>query len=213
MWARARSTVGRAGRIIEDRQDKQLRDRAFNQLLLNGLRDEPGADGRIPRRDRALPARLHLRLCEQRRASGLARTQPLAQAIAAPPEGDLYDRRTALSASTRIDRIRVRLRRWRTNSAVATSVSRRTRRRPGRCCCSASTSCSNRSIARQSGRNRGSGRAVLTALCSEAQPFIRYRTGDMVQLGDEVCSEGRGLHVIGEVAGRMTTSWSGPTAP
>jgi phenylacetate-CoA ligase len=48
------------------------------------------------------------------------------------------------------------------------------------------------------------GEAVLTALCSEAQPFIRYRTGDMVRLGDEMCSEGRGLHVIGEVAGRTT---------
>ena len=48
------------------------------------------------------------------------------------------------------------------------------------------------------------GEAVLTALCSEAQPFIRYRTGDMVRLGDEVCREGRGLHVIGEVAGRTT---------
>jgi phenylacetate-CoA ligase len=48
------------------------------------------------------------------------------------------------------------------------------------------------------------GEAVLTALCSEAQPFIRYRTGDMVRLGGETCSEGRGLHVIGEVVGRST---------
>jgi phenylacetate-CoA ligase len=48
------------------------------------------------------------------------------------------------------------------------------------------------------------GEAVLTALCSEAQPFIRYRTGDMVRLGDKACREGRGLHVIGEVTGRST---------
>ncbi len=43
------------------------------------------------------------------------------------------------------------------------------------------------------------GEAVLTALCSEAQPFIRYRTGDVVRLGNESCREGRGLHVIEEV--------------
>ena len=48
------------------------------------------------------------------------------------------------------------------------------------------------------------GEAVLTALCSEAQPFIRYRTGDMVRLASESCREGRGLHVIGEVVGRST---------
>jgi phenylacetate-CoA ligase len=48
------------------------------------------------------------------------------------------------------------------------------------------------------------GEAVLTALCSEAQPFIRYRTGDMVRLGIEACGEGRGLHVVGEVVGRST---------
>jgi phenylacetate-CoA ligase len=48
------------------------------------------------------------------------------------------------------------------------------------------------------------GEAVLTALCSAAQPFIRYRTGDMVRLATETCRDGRGLHVIGEVAGRTT---------
>jgi phenylacetate-CoA ligase len=48
------------------------------------------------------------------------------------------------------------------------------------------------------------GEAVLTALCSEAQPFVRYRTGDMVRLGGDSCREGRGLHVIGEVIGRTT---------
>jgi phenylacetate-CoA ligase len=48
------------------------------------------------------------------------------------------------------------------------------------------------------------GEAVLTALCSQAQPFIRYRTGDMVRLGSDACRDGRGLHVIAEVAGRST---------
>lgn len=48
------------------------------------------------------------------------------------------------------------------------------------------------------------GEAVMTALCSEAQPFIRYRTGDLVRLSDRPASCGRGLHVIAEVAGRTT---------
>jgi phenylacetate-CoA ligase len=48
------------------------------------------------------------------------------------------------------------------------------------------------------------GEAVLTGLCSEAQPFIRYRTGDMVRLAAESCRQGRGLHVIGEIVGRAT---------
>ncbi|ALP54093.1 capsule biosynthesis protein CapK [Candidatus Tenderia electrophaga] len=48
------------------------------------------------------------------------------------------------------------------------------------------------------------GEAVMTGLCSQAQPFIRYRTGDMVCQTDEICSAGRGLHVIGEVMGRTT---------
>jgi len=48
------------------------------------------------------------------------------------------------------------------------------------------------------------GEAVMTGLCSEAQPFIRYRTGDMVTVTEERCREGRGLHVLGEIAGRKT---------
>jgi phenylacetate-CoA ligase len=48
------------------------------------------------------------------------------------------------------------------------------------------------------------GEAVMTGLCSEAQPFIRYRTGDMVRVASEGCREGRGLHVIQEVSGRST---------
>ena len=48
------------------------------------------------------------------------------------------------------------------------------------------------------------GEAVMTGLCSEAQPFLRYRTGDMVRLSSEACREGRGLHLIEEVSGRST---------
>lgn len=48
------------------------------------------------------------------------------------------------------------------------------------------------------------GEAVMTGLCSEAQPFIRYRTGDMVRLSPEPDRAGRGLHVIAEVVGRQT---------
>ncbi len=48
------------------------------------------------------------------------------------------------------------------------------------------------------------GEAVMTGLCSDAQPFIRYRTGDMVRLGEEPDGGGRGLHVIAEVVGRRT---------
>lgn len=48
------------------------------------------------------------------------------------------------------------------------------------------------------------GEAVITGLCSHAQPFIRYRTGDMVRLDGAACRQGRGLHVIAEVGGRRT---------
>jgi phenylacetate-CoA ligase len=48
------------------------------------------------------------------------------------------------------------------------------------------------------------GEAVMSGLCSEAQPFIRYRTGDMVRMNGESCRDGRGLHVIAEVVGRST---------
>jgi phenylacetate-CoA ligase len=48
------------------------------------------------------------------------------------------------------------------------------------------------------------GEAVVTGLCSDAQPFIRYRTGDMVRMGADNCLEGRGLHVLKEVSGRST---------
>jgi phenylacetate-CoA ligase len=48
------------------------------------------------------------------------------------------------------------------------------------------------------------GEAVVTGLCSQAQPFIRYRTGDMVRLSTELDRGGRGLHVLAEVVGRQT---------
>ncbi|WP_434111767.1 phenylacetate--CoA ligase family protein [Methylocaldum sp. GT1TLB] len=48
------------------------------------------------------------------------------------------------------------------------------------------------------------GEVVVTNLCSEAQPFIRYRTGDMARQTDDLCNVGRGLHVISEIMGRTT---------
>jgi phenylacetate-CoA ligase len=48
------------------------------------------------------------------------------------------------------------------------------------------------------------GEAVITALTSEAQPFIRYRTGDMLRLSGRLAPAGRGLHLIDEIAGRQT---------
>ncbi len=48
------------------------------------------------------------------------------------------------------------------------------------------------------------GEAVMTGLCSDAQPFIRYRTGDMIRAGEAVDPGGRGLQVVGEVLGRET---------
>ncbi|KAI5916659.1 phenylacetate--CoA ligase family protein [Thauera sp. 2A1] len=48
------------------------------------------------------------------------------------------------------------------------------------------------------------GEAVVTGLTSEAQPFIRYRTGDTLRLSTQPAAGGRGLHVIAEVSGRQT---------
>ena len=48
------------------------------------------------------------------------------------------------------------------------------------------------------------GEAVITGLASTAQPFIRYRTGDVLRLSSEPASGGQGLHVIAEVTGRQT---------
>ena len=48
------------------------------------------------------------------------------------------------------------------------------------------------------------GEAVITGLASMAQPFIRYRTGDVLRLSSEPAAGGQGLHVIAEVTGRQT---------
>jgi phenylacetate-CoA ligase len=48
------------------------------------------------------------------------------------------------------------------------------------------------------------GEAVMTGLRSNAQPFIRYRTGDMVRVSGAQDGSGCGLHVIDEVVGRKT---------
>jgi phenylacetate-CoA ligase len=48
------------------------------------------------------------------------------------------------------------------------------------------------------------GEAVMTGLCSDAQPFIRYRTGDMVRVSPQSCIDGRGLQTLSEVVGRTT---------
>jgi phenylacetate-CoA ligase len=48
------------------------------------------------------------------------------------------------------------------------------------------------------------GEAVITGLTSAAQPFIRYRTGDVLRLSSEPAAGGQGLHVIAEVMGRQT---------
>jgi len=48
------------------------------------------------------------------------------------------------------------------------------------------------------------GEAVITSLVSEAQPFIRYRTGDQVRRSSTRDPGGRGLTVLDAVVGRQT---------
>ncbi len=48
------------------------------------------------------------------------------------------------------------------------------------------------------------GEAVITSLVSAAQPFIRYRTGDVVRRSDRIDPAGRGLAVLDAVVGRQT---------
>ena len=48
------------------------------------------------------------------------------------------------------------------------------------------------------------GEAVITSLVSEAQPFIRYRTGDVVRRSRKTDPGGRGLDVLDAVVGRQT---------
>jgi phenylacetate-CoA ligase len=48
------------------------------------------------------------------------------------------------------------------------------------------------------------GEAVITSLVSQAQPFIRYRTGDVVRRSGRCDPGGRGLEVLDAVVGRQT---------
>lgn len=48
------------------------------------------------------------------------------------------------------------------------------------------------------------GEAVITSLVSAAQPFIRYRTGDVVRRSGKTDPGGRGLAVLDAVVGRQT---------
>ena len=54
------------------------------------------------------------------------------------------------------------------------------------------------------GNPANEGEAVITSLVSEAQPFIRYRTGDVVRRSNRTDLGGRGLHVLDAVVGRQT---------
>ncbi len=54
------------------------------------------------------------------------------------------------------------------------------------------------------GQPADEGEAVITSLVSEAQPFIRYRTGDIVSRSGRTDPGGRGLAVIDSVIGRQT---------
>lgn len=46
------------------------------------------------------------------------------------------------------------------------------------------------------------GDLVVTNLCNDIMPFIRYRTGDVVKVADPGCNCGRTSQVIGEILGR-----------
>ncbi|HEY9099983.1 MAG TPA: phenylacetate--CoA ligase family protein [Thiobacillus sp.] len=48
------------------------------------------------------------------------------------------------------------------------------------------------------------GEAVITSLVSEAQAFIRYRTGDVIRRSGKADPGGRGLSVLDSVVGRQT---------
>ncbi len=48
------------------------------------------------------------------------------------------------------------------------------------------------------------GEAVVTGLVSFAQPFIRYRTGDVITVTTQADPQGRGLPGLGTVSGRQT---------
>ena len=48
------------------------------------------------------------------------------------------------------------------------------------------------------------GEIVVTHLCTNEFPFIRYRTGDIGVLGSAACSCGRGLPLLQDIQGRTT---------
>jgi phenylacetate-CoA ligase len=54
------------------------------------------------------------------------------------------------------------------------------------------------------GQSAEEGEAVITTLVSQAQPFIRYRTGDVVRRSGRADPGGRGLDVLDAVVGRQT---------
>lgn len=54
------------------------------------------------------------------------------------------------------------------------------------------------------GKPADEGEAVITSLVSEAQPFIRYRTGDVVRRSGRADPGGRGVDVLDAVVGRQT---------
>jgi phenylacetate-coenzyme A ligase PaaK-like adenylate-forming protein len=54
------------------------------------------------------------------------------------------------------------------------------------------------------GKPAEEGEAVITSLVSAAQPFIRYRTGDVVRRSGQADPGGRGLAVLDAVIGRQT---------
>lgn len=56
----------------------------------------------------------------------------------------------------------------------------------------------------EAGNPADEGEAVITSLVSEAQPFIRYRTGDVVRRSGRADPGGRGLDVLDAVVGRQT---------
>ena len=48
------------------------------------------------------------------------------------------------------------------------------------------------------------GEVVVTHLATADFPFIRYRTGDVAVLSEEMCACGRGLPILAEIQGRTT---------
>ena len=56
----------------------------------------------------------------------------------------------------------------------------------------------------EAGHPAEEGEAVITSLVSDAQPFIRYRTGDIVRRSGKNDPGGRGLQVLDAVVGRQT---------